>query len=364
MRKRHSVAPFLLACLTLPASAQLEDSRQNYPTADAGLGEHIGETEVDDVMALIETISEKIRTQYTPGEARRDAHPKAHGCVRATFTVDQTLPEHLRAGLFQPGAKYESVIRFSNGAPNPEAPDYKPDTRGMAIRLSGVPGEKLVPDPAAPDAQDFILMSAPFFFMNDAHRYSEFVEVFNSDSKYAWMQLPFILGWRGTINAYHMLSQTIAHPIYTPYFSITPYQFGEGDARQAVKYSARPCDQTPRAMPANPGPNFLREAMKDSLSKGSVCMAFMVQPNQGTDYTVEDVMTEWDETVAPFVHVAEIDIHQQDFDTAPQNAACESMGFNPWHALPAHKPLGAINRLRRAVYQAIDKLRNEMNGPH
>jgi hypothetical protein len=40
------------------------------------------------------------------------------------------------------------------------------------------------------------------------------------------------------------------------------------------------------------------------------------------------------------------------------------MSFNPWHAVPAHKPLGGINRLRQAVYQAISKLRHEMNMPH
>ena len=93
-------------------------------------------------------------------------------------------------------------------------------------------------------------------------------------------------------------------------------------------------------------------------------MEFMIQSNKGTNLSVEDVMTEWDQKTAPFVPVAQIDIHQQKFDTAEQNLACENMSFNPWHALPAHKPLGGINRLRQAVYQAISKLRHEMNMPH
>lgn len=31
---------------------------------------------------------------------------------------------------------------------------------------------------------------------------------------------------------------------------------------------------------------------------------------------------------------------------------CESLSFNPWHALAEHRPLGGMNRLRRAVYAA------------
>ena len=31
---------------------------------------------------------------------------------------------------------------------------------------------------------------------------------------------------------------------------------------------------------------------------------------------------------------------------------CEAMSFTPWHALKEHRPLGGINRLRKAVYSA------------
>ncbi|MEK1942330.1 MAG: hypothetical protein AAAB16_18325, partial [Pseudomonas sp.] len=35
--------------------------------------------------------------------------------------------------------------------------------------------------------------------------------------------------------------------------------------------------------------------------------------------------------------------------------------FNPWHALPEHRPLGGINRLRKAVYEAVSAYRHERN---
>jgi hypothetical protein len=73
-------------------------------------------------------------------------------------------------------------------------------------------------------------------------------------------------------------------------------------------------------------------------------------------YSIEDVISEWPEE-APFVHVARIEIQQQEFDTAMQNEACESMSYNPWHSLEAHRPLGTVNRMRRVVYEIISELR-------
>ena len=32
-------------------------------------------------------------------------------------------------------------------------------------------------------------------------------------------------------------------------------------------------------------------------------------------------------------------------------AKCEALSFNPWHTLAEHRPIGGMNRLRRAVYQ-------------
>jgi hypothetical protein len=39
----------------------------------------------------------------------------------------------------------------------------------------------------------------------------------------------------------------------------------------------------------------------------------------------------------------------------------ERLSFTPWHALPQHRPLGAINRIRRVVHDTISNLRSELN---
>ena len=51
----------------------------------------------------------------------------------------------------------------------------------------------------------------------------------------------------------------------------------------------------------------------------------------------------------------------QDFDTPAQNLQCDNLSFNPWFGLEAHRPIGGINRLRKAVYEAISDYRHARN---
>lgn len=334
----------------------------HYPIPDPTLGEEIREGEIDAARRLIATLEETVRSEYKPGHAKRDAHPKAHGCVNATFQVHDTLPTELQHGVFQAGSSYDASIRFSNGSPNAKGKDITGDTRGMAIKLKDVAGEKLFAPPGQQDVQDIILISSPYFFINKAEGYAEFFEIVDSGSKMGLLKIPFILGLKGSYHAYKMLSQKIANPLTTRYWSVVPYQLGEASARRAVKYSAKPCSAVQNGViPDNPSDNYLREAMVKTLSTDSVCMDFMIQPRTG-DLSVEDAIEEWPEDEAPFYSVATITIPLQTFDTPDNNEACENASYNPWHSLPAHKPLGMVNRLRRVVYEAISELRHKMNG--
>ncbi|TCO75867.1 catalase [Chromatocurvus halotolerans] len=350
----------LLPALSVNVGAA-ESTEHQYPKADAYLGEVIQTDEWHSAQRLINTLEEKIRSTYGPGGARRDAHPKAHGCVAADFAINDDLPPGLAHGVFQPGAAYRAKIRFSNGSPNATGDDITGDTRGMAIKLYDVPGEKLFTSADRADQQDFILISSPVFFINDADDYASFFERVDSDSVLKMLKIPFLLGWQGSWNAYRMLSQTIANPLETRYWSVVPYQLGLGQERQAVKYSVRACNEGSSTIPDDPDSNYLRAAMVRTLDAGPACMEFMIQPRIA-EMSVEDSISRWSEDEAPFQPVAKLTIHQQVFDTADQNSACENESYNPWQALPAHKPLGAVSRIRRVVYEAISDLRHGMNG--
>jgi hypothetical protein len=114
-------------------------------------------------------------------------------------------------------------------------------------------------------------------------------------------------------------------------------------------------------MPNNPGQNFLREAMRNTLTAGDACMNFMIQPRTSDKLDVEDARAQWREEDAPFYQAATIRIPKQEFDSAEQLAFCENLSFTPWHALPEHKPLGSINRLRKVVYEQISNTRHMLN---
>ena len=127
------------------------------------------------------------------GPARRDAHAFDNGCVRAIFQVDENLPDELCQGVFVPGHQYKAWIRFSNGN-SERRPGWMFDARGMAIKLTGVPGAKLMDDEK--HTQDFVLISHPAFFVDDLKRYRKTLDWF---MRGGWVDQylvsPFQLRW-------------------------------------------------------------------------------------------------------------------------------------------------------------------------
>ena len=332
-----------------------------YPEVDTVLGEKLQPNEEVLAQNIAQVIEKSIREQYTAGNALRDAHPKAHGCVRAEFHVSKNIPAQFAKGVFIPDQSYQAWIRFSNASNDASSADIDKDARGIAIKILGVSGEKILESEKQATTQDFIMINHPVFFANDAKRYLSFMHDVNSHNMIRKLHIPFALGFKGTMNALGARNSQIANPLYTRYWSMVPYQLGLGNDRQAVKYSVRACSVTANNLPKNPSHDFLREALKNTLQQTDACMEFLIQPRTSSKMLVEDSMTEWDEKAAPFYQVATIHIPKQNFDTPEQNKLCENLSFTPWHALPAHKPLGAVNRMRKIIYENISRVRHDMN---
>lgn len=332
-----------------------------YPEVDTVLGEKLQPNEDVLTQNIAQVIEKSIREQYTAGNALRDAHPKAHGCVRAEFHVSKNIPVQFAKGVFIPDQSYQAWIRFSNASNDASSADIDKDARGIAIKLLGVSGTKILESEKQATTQDFIMINHPVFFANDAKRYLSFINDVNSHNMIRKLHIPFALGFKGTMNALGARNSQIANPLYARYWSMVPYQLGLGNDRQAVKYSVRACSVTANNLPKNPSHDFLREALKNTLQQTDACMEFLIQPRTSNKMLVEDSMTEWDEKAAPFYQVATIDIPKQNFDTPEQNKFCENLSFTPWHALPAHKPLGAVNRMRKVIYENISRVRHDMN---
>ncbi len=359
--KRLFVIAAAAAVSAASTAAVAAETAPPYPVPDEFLGERLYPNEASLAQRLAQVIDETVRRQYPTGTARRDAHPKAHGCVKAEFRVDEKIEPRFAKGVFVPGKVYQAWVRFSNGNPDANKPDTDGMERGMSIKLLGVPGAKILESERQDTTQDFVMMSHPVFFLKDAGGAVPFFEELGSDSTLDKLKVPFTLGVGQLYTLLDINSLKISNPLQTRYWTPTPYQLGAGADRLVIKYSAQACSTSVDPMPNNPGPNFLREAMRKTLAGGDACMNFMIQPRTSDKQDVEDARTQWPEEDAPFHKVATVYIPKQEFDSPEQLGFCENLSFTPWHALPEHKPLGSINRLRKVVYERISSTRHQLN---
>lgn len=86
----------------------------------------------------------------------RALYAKGVAGVEAEFSVLPDLPEPARIGLFAKPATHAAYVRFSNGSAMHQ-PDRKPDVRGIAIKVLGVDGRKIIPGMEKARTQDFLL---------------------------------------------------------------------------------------------------------------------------------------------------------------------------------------------------------------
>jgi catalase len=298
----------------------------------------------------------------------RDAHAKAHGCVKAEVQVLAELPSELRQGVFsEPGKTWQATMRLSNGNAYPQFDSIR-DARGMAIKLLDVPGKQLLTDQPGRGEQDFVMFSHPNFFVSDVAEYRQNVAA-QADGKKI---MAFFPGWdprswqaRHLFIALATLAPAPPSPTQTTYFSVSPYKFGEANAKFRVMPDPENCPVYSLAEQNRNLPNFLRSALNQQLSTDRVpaCFVLQIQRQDANKYMpIEDTSIEWKESDVPFETVARINVPAQDFDTPALNLQCDNQSFNPWFGIEAHRPIGGINRLRKAVYQAVSDYRHARNG--
>jgi hypothetical protein len=353
---------------------------------------------------VVEVLEEQVRRDYAPPQVKRDAHPKMHGCVQAEVTVCPEIHDDFRHGVFNtPGKSYWAWIRFSNAFRIQH--DLEFETRGMGIKLLDVPGEKLSGDELS--TQDFLLATWDAFFLPNETDYAEFAKAVGEDPPKAVRFFRERRLWRAY---YQMLRSALVlarNPLAIQYFSQTPYKLGP---TTVVKLQARPC-LTPalvgslpaawvfwcQAIVAN-GKLILNQRREKSPAAEDWCdryvaprdllriamMSFLAEHDASFDLLVQrwidsprmpinDATRRWPESLSRYEKVATIRIPRQVFwpqPSFPENLMRatknmmelgENMSFNPWHTLPDHEPLGAINLMRRVVYPAIVNLRHGLN---
>lgn len=286
--------------------------------------------------------------RHPTGHVRRFNQGRAAGCVEAEFSVLDNLPADCRTGLFAVPRTYKARIRFAHAA---SATDREKDTRGMSIALADVPGENLTPGATR---QDFILNSHPVMMVPGP---KEFLELLQAVEAGGVRRVLYFLRHPGAARIAMASRQNPTSHLDIPYWSTTPYLFGDG---RAVKYIVRPSAAPTSAMPTQLTDTYLRDALTDRLAREDASFDFLIQfQTDARRMPIEDASIEWREQDSSPKAVARIRIGRQQVPDPATDAACEAMSFNPWHALPEHRPLGSYNRARRDIYHAMAAFRHD-----
>ncbi|HET6582958.1 MAG TPA: hypothetical protein VFG69_05920, partial [Nannocystaceae bacterium] len=322
------------------------------------------ETKTDDEDARFErhaALLVGLQRESAPSSAlARALHAKAHVGVEASFVVLDDLPAHARHGLFATPGTYRAWVRWSNGAPRRQK-DHVPDARGIAIKVVGVAGRKLIPGLEDATTQDFLAIRTPALPFRDADEFMTFVA---AARKPATMPLKLALA-HGPLRALAIV-RTLLRSTRRRDTSLATVPFFSGAAiacgPHAVRFAIVPVDPGPEPAVDGPldGDHYTRDLLQ-RLRDGGLEYEMRLQFFRDEATTpIEDHTVEWRESDAPFVPVARISIPQQDPESEQGKALSqriEGFSFDPWHALVEHRPLGNVMRARNKAYRASTQAR-------
>jgi hypothetical protein len=113
----------------------------------------------DGLVATMRSINET--TYKDSGHPLRSVHAKSHALLKGQIEILADLPPVLAQGLFATAATYPVAIRVST-IPGDVLDDNVSVPRGLALKIMGVPGERL--EGSEDDTtQDFVMVNGPVF---------------------------------------------------------------------------------------------------------------------------------------------------------------------------------------------------------
>jgi catalase len=290
---------------------------------------------------FIAFLQEATRRRHPSGIRRRFNQGRATACVDAEFTVLDSMPAEHRVGLFATPRTYRAVIRFANAS---SSSDREKDVRGMSLRVFDVGGTNLTPGSTF---QDFILNSHPVMMVPGS---KEFLELLQANEAGGFRRVLYFLSHPKALGIARASRANPTSHLDIPYWSTVPFLFGPG---RAVKYIAQPTIGARTSPPSTLTDDYLLQAMRTRLAAGDVTFDFMIQlQTDAQRMPIEDASAEWKREESPYVPVARVRIPKQAIPNVARDTECEAAGFNPWNALDAHRPLGNMNRARKAIYEA------------
>ncbi len=328
---------------------------------------------IDETIASLDRMRRIVFEKHR--HALRDAHAKSHGALKGELKIYDNLPIALAQGLFRLPQTYPVIIRFST-APGDITPDGVSAFRGMALKVIGVEGCKVLEQEADALTQDFLLNNHPVMPTGNVSTYliqqliqekvitktpeevqqvmTTALRTLNTVTEKVGIELhPTALGY--TKPETHILGET--------FYSMAALRYGD----YIAKINAVPVSQSlipligQHIKTDNPSAlkdlvvEFFRDNCAEYELRAQLCTNLERMP-------VEDAAIRWSEDESQYRAIAKLTIPQQEaYSPGRRVYVDEVLSFNPWHCIPEHRPLGSIQRVRIKAYEASSRYRHEMN---
>ena len=306
--------------------------------------------------------------------AVRDAHAKSHGILRGELSIHDALPSELKQGLFKEAKTYPAIIRYST-SPGDILPDGVAALRGMAVKVIGVAGEKILPELRDAATQDFLLCNFPTISAGDVSSYlKQMLIIEKATEQPEELQRIFTTALRGASAALRSVgidfvggaggqAMPETHILGETFFTQAAVRYGDYVAKLCAAPVSGGLLSLKGAGIDTSNPSVLRDSVVEFFRVNSaeyeiraqLCVDLEMMP-------VEDASIEWSQEKSPYLAVAKLSIPPQDaYSPARRVFADDSLSFSPWHGLVEHQPLGSIQRVRRPVYDESSEFRHTQN---
>ncbi len=280
------------------------------------------------------------------GAVQRAFHAKAGVAVRdAELVFHTTLPAEFHVGFAKPGARYPAIVRLSNAAGS-QTSDYEKDLRGVAVRIE------------ADRAHDLLATNYPVSHARDARQFVAFAQATAGGALSKLFGLIGLIFRVGPFETLRMLGNVSKARRRSNSYALETYwsrgAIAWGDL--AVRYLLRPLEPAPAPALPPTDPDGLAHEFATRLTGGDVCFELCLQLFVDERRTpIEDTAIEWTQAVSPPVSVAVLRLKRRERGFAEARAQAREvdlLAFNPWNTGADFRPLGNLNRARKAVYDA------------
>lgn len=311
--------------------------------------ETVAEDEVARFDGYARELREMQKARARDGKTRRALHAKQHvGVVGRLVVAQQPGPPY--PALFAQPATWPVYARFSNGS-GARQHDGVADVRGIAIKLVGVPGRKLIPGLEDKLTQDFLFIQAPATPFRGPDEFVSFVRI---AAKGKALLVPRLIGAFGLGRTLSILGGLASMPkvrsmATARFYTATPIRFG----KTAAKLALFPLSTAAGASGA--GRDALRDDLVSRLKDGPIEYGLRAQLFVDEATTpIEDASVVWPEARTPFLELGRLTLPRQEV-LSPRGREIEGLverlSFDPWHAVEELRPLGAMMRARSPAYR-------------